>query len=106
RGGGGRVADACRVVDVVRAEEAHQLLRDVVGLVREPTRGQVERESLGAGLAHAGGYQLERVVPGDATEPTVAFLAQHRVRQTTELTQLLAAEQAQRRDVREHGGVE
>ena len=42
RGGRRRVADPRRVVDVVRAEEAGDLLRDVVGLVGDAARGEVD----------------------------------------------------------------
>ena len=43
-GGRRRVAHPRRVVDVVRAEEAGDLLRDVVGLVGDAARGEVDRE--------------------------------------------------------------
>ena len=42
RGGRRRVAHAGGVVDVVGAEEARDLLRDVVDLVRDAARGEVD----------------------------------------------------------------
>ena len=41
-----RMTDACRVVDVVRADEPRRLLRRVVHLVRDAARREVEAEAL------------------------------------------------------------
>ena len=97
------VADACGVVDVVGAEEACDLLRDVVGLVGEPSRGQVEGEAFRTRAANAFGDEIERLVPGHATKPRLPLVPDHRVRESPEVTQFLAAQFPQRFDVGQSG---
>ena len=81
------MAYARRVVDVVRTKVTRDLLRCVVGLVRQTTRGQVDPDPLGCGGADPRGYEAERVIPGHAAEPGVAAAAEHRVREATERAQ-------------------
>ena len=65
------MADPGRVVDVVGADDARHLLRDVVHLVRDPPRGQVKRERVGIVGPDPPGDQIERLVPRDAAESTL-----------------------------------
>ncbi len=81
------MAYAGRVVDVVRTQIARDLLRCVIGLVRQTARGQVDPDPLGCGGADPRGYEVERVVPAHAAEPDVAAAAEHRVRKATERAQ-------------------
>ena len=80
RGGRRRVAHPRRVVDVVGAEEARDLLRDVVRLVGDAARGEVDREAVGCRGADAIGDQVERLVPRDPGEAGLAGAPHHRVR--------------------------
>ncbi len=90
---GGRrcMTDPRRVVDVVGAEEARDLLRDVVRLVRDAARGEVDGQPLRSARTDAIGDEPEGLVPRDAGEATVAFAAHHRVGEPAEITELLAA---------------
>ena len=82
------MAEPRRVVDVVGAEKARDLLRDVVRLVGERPRRQVERDALGAARADARRDPRIRLVPGDAAKAAVAVLAHHRKRDAPELAQV------------------
>ena len=104
-----RVAEPRRVVDVVRAEEAHRLLQRVIDLVRDPARGHVAGETVRVVRQHLGqapGGDTLGLVPRDAREALLPAPAHHRVGQPSERAQLLARPVAQRGDVREHGGIE
>ena len=86
------MANARGVIDVVRAEVTRHFLRDVVNLVRDPARGEVERDAARITCANAAGDALVGFAPCDLTKAGRVFLAQHRVRQTTEFAQLLVVE--------------
>ena len=101
RGGGGRVADARGVVDVVGAEETRHLAGRVVDLVRDPPGGHVEREPRSPGRPDAPGDQVQRLVPGHAREPRLARPPHHRIRQPAHVAQLGRRPAPQRRDVAE-----
>ena len=58
-----RVADPRRVVDVVGAQEARHLLGDVVDLVGDATRGQVEGDAVRRRGAMWAAREGERLVP-------------------------------------------
>ena len=45
RAGAWRVADACRVINVIRPKEAHHLLDGVVHLVHDAARGEEEGDA-------------------------------------------------------------
>src|SRR6266852_3052384 len=55
------MADPRGVVDVVRAEEARDLLRDVIDLVRDAARGEIEADAVRLRGADARGDVGERV---------------------------------------------
>ena len=95
------VADPRRVVDVVGSQEARHLLRDVVRLVGQSARGEVERDSLGCRGADSLCGKVERLLPSDPVEPELAAAAKHRVTEPSELAQRSAIQLAQRLDVPE-----
>ena len=99
------VAHACRVVDVVRAEETRDLLRRVVRLVGESASCQVEPDPLRCGGADAGGRKIERVVPADPSEPSFPAPTEHRVGKAPERAQG-ARRPWEGRNVGERSGVE
>src|SRR5207247_3300597 len=88
--GRGRVAEAGRVLDVRRAEEAGDLLGDVVDLVRDSPRRQVEGEARRVGRPDARGDLVERLVPRDPGEAALALPAAERVGEPPERTKLSA----------------
>ncbi len=89
RGRGG-VAEARRVLDVGRAEEAGDLLCDVIHLVGDATRGEVEGEPVGVARAHALGELREGLVPAHAREAGLALSPAERVGEAAELAELVA----------------
>src|SRR5204863_9036921 len=105
RPGRGRVADPRSVVDIVRADEAGDLLGGVVDLVRYPAAGEVEADPVGRpavgalGRAHLPGDQIEGVTPRDPPEARLARATDHRIRQATEITKLRPRAIAKRPDI-------
>src|SRR6185436_8351133 len=89
--GGWRVADARGVVDVVRAEVARGLLPGVVRLVREPARGEVQRDPLRRRATDVRRGHVERLVPRDAAEARLAVAPSQRVSETAERAELRGA---------------
>ncbi len=96
-----RVAHACRVVDVVGADEPGRLLRGVVHLVGDTAGGQVDADAVGFGDADAIGHEIERVVPRERPEPGVAAVTHHRRTEPAQLAQLAPVQLRQRGDVGE-----
>src|SRR6266705_2840900 len=89
------------VVDVVRAEEPRRFVRDVIRLVRHPTRGDEERESIRTRRPDSSSRKLQRVLPGNPPEAAISVVADHRVRETAEFSKLLRGLRPQWVDVRE-----
>ena len=63
---------------------ARGLLRDVVHLVGDPTRGEVDADAVGSRRADPAGDEVERVVPRHAREATLPRMPHHRVREPSE----------------------
>ena len=101
-----RVADPGGVVDVVAAQEADELLGDVVRLVGEPAGREVHAEAVRPRGPEPVGDEVERVVPAHAPEAALALAPHHRVREAPEVPELLPARRAERLDVGQHRRVE
>ena len=92
RGGRRGMADARRIVDVVRADDPRHLLRDVVHLVRDAARREVERERVGIALRGSGRRSRSSASSHETrVKPRSPAAPHHRVRQPAELAQLGAA---------------
>ena len=101
-----RMARSARVVDVIRAEEPRDLVRDVVGFVRHPARRDEERDPVGRGGPNAPGGDAEGLVPGDPMEAWIASTTEHRIGQTTEGAQVFRRHGPQPPYVFQDSGVE
>ncbi len=102
----GGMAEARRIVHVARSEEASRFLRGVVGLVRDPPRGQVEGDTIRIGLAKARAREIERLVPGDDPETLLARPPHHGLGQAAEIPEAARREALERSGVGEPGRVE
>ena len=101
-----RMAQARGVVHVRAAVHARGLLRDVVRLVGDAARRQVERGTCRIDGAKVRGGDVERLVPANHAEARLAGAAHHRLRQPPEVAQLLRRQRAERRHVAEHARIE
>ena len=93
------MADSGRVVDVVGTDEPGRFLGDIVALVGEASRGQVEGNALRVGGANARGDQRHGFIPLDASKTAVALAPHHRIGQPAEFSQLSRCQVIQIRDV-------
>ncbi len=84
RDGGRRVAEPGRIVDVRAAVRARSLLGRVVDLVGEAARREIERGARRIDGAEPGSGDVDRLVPGDRPESSVARAAHERDRQAAE----------------------
>jgi hypothetical protein len=88
RRGGGRMAEAGGVINVVGAKPAGGLLGEVIDLVGDAARGDEEGEAARVGRAQARPDAGEGVVPGDAGEARLAVTPPQRMGEPAEDAQL------------------
>ena len=94
-----RVANAGRIVDMVRAKESGRLLGHVIDFIRHATRSHKKCHSAGIGRPQFGSEALIRLIPRNATKPRRALFADHRIRQASQFPQLSVVHFFQLRDI-------
>ena len=106
RAGARRMTQARGVVDVVGPEETGDLLRDVIHLVRDAARREVERDALRITRVDAAGDATERVIPSDRRETTFAVSTNKRAGDAPQFAQLGVGLRFERCDVRHERRIE
>ena len=94
-----RVANAGRIVDMVRAKESGRLLGHVIDFIRHATRSHKKCHSAGIGRPQFGSEALIRLIPRNATKPRSALFADHRIREASQFPQLSVVHFFQIRDI-------